>query len=91
MLKFLFWLGVFALIAYFAIGESLAARSDIAVLISEKACCITISNTRLEDGISCLKDFWREFPLLISDLFGHLFAGLRGTGGGGRGGYSSLG
>ena len=48
------------------------------------------------------RDFWREFPILISDLFRHIFSGIRGVGGGGggggsggggssRGGYSSLG
>jgi hypothetical protein len=38
------------------------------------------------------RDFWREFPVLVQDLFSHVLAGLRGqSGGGGRGGYSSLG
>ena len=37
------------------------------------------------------RDFWREIPTLISDLFGHIYGGLRGAGGPSRGGYSSLG
>ena len=38
------------------------------------------------------RDFWRECPVLVQDLFSHVLAGLRGGGGGGgRGGYSSLG
>ncbi|ORY31678.1 autophagy-related protein 27 [Naematelia encephala] len=35
------------------------------------------------------RDFWRDVPVLVQDLLSHMFSGIRG--GGGRGGYNSLG
>ncbi|WVR09557.1 hypothetical protein IAU60_006626 [Kwoniella sp. DSM 27419] len=73
-IKFVFWLCVVGLIAYFAIGmfynhQQYSARGW---------------------DLVPHRDFWREVPVLVKDLFSHLVAGFRGQGGG-RGGYSSLG
>jgi len=73
LLRFFFWLFVVGLVAYFALG----------VLYNHQQ-----YSARGWDLIPH-RDFWREFPLLLQDLFSHLFAGLRGSGA--RGGYSSLG
>ncbi|KAK4689223.1 autophagy-related protein 27, partial [Tremellales sp. Uapishka_1] len=81
-IKSLFWLIILVLILYFGIGIFYNHQQYSA---------------RGWDLVPH-RDFWRELPLLLSDLFGHVFAGLRGSnggagggGGGGRGGYSSLG
>ncbi|WWD19782.1 hypothetical protein CI109_104246 [Kwoniella shandongensis] len=75
-LRFVFWLAVIALVLYFAIGIFYNHQQYSA---------------RGWDLIPH-RDFWREVPVLLQDLFSHVFAGLRGgSSGGGRGGYSSLG
>ncbi|WVW86329.1 hypothetical protein I302_108371 [Kwoniella bestiolae CBS 10118] len=73
-IKFVFWLSIIGLIAYFAIGIFYNHQQYSA------------------KGWDLIphRDFWREVPVLLQDLFSHLFAGLRGSSGG-RGGYSSLG
>ncbi|WWC95211.1 hypothetical protein V866_002069 [Kwoniella sp. B9012] len=73
-IKFVFWLSITGLIAYFAIGIFYNHQQYSA------------------KGWDLIphRDFWREVPVLLQDLFSHLFAGLRGSSGG-RGGYSSLG
>ncbi|KAK8853356.1 hypothetical protein IAR55_004060 [Kwoniella newhampshirensis] len=75
-LRWLFWLLFIGLILYFAIGIFYNHQQYSA---------------RGWDLIPH-RDFWREVPVLLQDLFSHLFAGVRGgSGGGGRGGYNSLG
>ncbi|WWC72168.1 uncharacterized protein I206_106128 [Kwoniella pini CBS 10737] len=72
--KFIFWLIIIGLILYFAIGIFYNHQQYSA------------------KGWDLIphRDFWREVPVLLQDLFSHLFAGLRGSSGG-RGGYNSLG
>ncbi|WRT70075.1 uncharacterized protein IL334_007069 [Kwoniella shivajii] len=73
-IKFLFWFSIIGLIAYFAIGIFYNHQQYSA---------------RGWDLVPH-RDFWREVPVLLQDLFSHLFAGIRGSSSG-RGGYSSLG
>ena len=75
-IKLVFWLAVTGLILYFAIGIFYNHQQYSA------------------KGWDLIphRDFWREFPVLVQDLGAHVLAGVRGqSGGGGRGGYSSLG
>lgn len=72
LIKFVFWLGLFGLLAYFVIG----------VIYNHQT-----YSARGWDLVPH-RDFWRELPGLTQDLGGHVFGG---RGGGGRGGYSSLG
>ncbi|GFZ50969.1 hypothetical protein JCM24511_08727 [Saitozyma sp. JCM 24511] len=74
-IKFLFWVGLVGLVLYFAIG----------ILYNHQQ-----YSARGWDLVPH-RDFWREFPVLVQDLFGHVFNNVRGGGGGSRGGYSSLG
>ncbi|WVQ84562.1 hypothetical protein IAT38_006716 [Cryptococcus sp. DSM 104549] len=75
-LKLLFWLSVTGLMVYFAIGIFYNHQQ-----YSAKGWDLVPH-----------RDFWREVPTLMADLFSHIFAGVRGgSTGGGRGGYSSLG
>ncbi|WVO16713.1 hypothetical protein L204_104394 [Cryptococcus depauperatus] len=75
-LKVLFWLCIMGLILYFVIG----------VVYNHQQ-----YSARGWDLVPH-RDFWREVPVLLQDLFSHLFAGIRGhSAGGNRGGYSSLG
>ncbi|WWC91871.1 uncharacterized protein L201_006818 [Kwoniella dendrophila CBS 6074] len=73
-IKFIFWFSIIGLIAYFGIGIFYNHQQYSA------------------KGWDLIphRDFWREVPVLLQDLFAHLFAGLRGNNSE-RGGYSSLG
>ncbi|KIR59273.1 hypothetical protein I314_04788 [Cryptococcus bacillisporus CA1873] len=73
--KTLFWLIIIGLILYFAIGIFYNHQQYSA---------------RGWDLIPH-RDFWREVPTLVQDLVSHVMANVRGSGSGGRGGYSSLG
>ncbi|ORX39395.1 autophagy-related protein 27, partial [Kockovaella imperatae] len=73
LIKTLFWLLIIGLIIYFAVGIFYNHQQYSA------------------KGWDLLphRDFWRSAPDILRDLFSHLFANVRGGGGGSRGGYNS--
>ncbi|TXT13559.1 hypothetical protein VHUM_00926 [Vanrija humicola] len=66
LIKFVFWLGLFALVAYFVIG----------VIYNHQT-----YSARGWDLVPH-RDFWRELPSLTQDLGGHVFGGRGGGRGG---------
>ena len=90
LIKFIFWFIVIGLIIYFAIGTLILIPSMRELILPGIFYNHQQYSAKGWDLIPH-RDFWRSTPDILRDLFSHVFANVRGGGGGSRGGYSSLG